>query len=216
MKCPHCINQIHATENILSKQTDYDGTWVMVSFVCPACFRIILKLRHFSPNKVDGAHSIQEPDLLVRPRIANRNPTPIEVPELYARDYTQACLVLTDSPMASAALSRRCLQHIIREVLKIKERDLATEIQKVIDESKLPSDILENIDAIRSIGNFAAHPIKSNSSGEIVEVEPGEAEWNLDVLEMLFDNLFVAPELRRKKKEALNLKLKDAGKPEMK
>jgi hypothetical protein len=33
------------------------------------------------------------------------------------------------------------------------------------------------LDAIRTIGNFAAHPIKSTSSGEIVDVEPGEAEW---------------------------------------
>jgi hypothetical protein len=29
---------------------------------------------------------------------------------------------------------------------------------------------------VRTIGNFAAHPIKSTSTGTIVDVEPGEAE----------------------------------------
>ena len=76
----------------------------------------------------------------------------------------------------------------------------------------MPSNISEGLDAVRVIGNFAAHPIKSKSSGEIIEVESGEAEWNLDVLEALFDFYFVQPEILRLKKEALNKKLVEAGK----
>ena len=53
-------------------------------------------------------------------------------------------------------------------------------------------------------------------TGEIIEVEPGEAEWNLNILERLFDFYFVQPEISRKKRENLNKKLKDAGKPQMK
>ena len=94
--------------------------------------------------------------------------------------------------------------------------NLADEIQAVIDSDKLPSDLTESIDAIRNVGNFAAHPMKSIQSGEILDVEPGEAEWTLDVLEELFDFYFVRPEQRRKKREALDLKLKEAGKPAMK
>ncbi len=80
----------------------------------------------------------------------------------------------------------------------------------------MPTDILESIDSVRNIGNFAAHPIKSKSSGEIVEVEPDEAFWNLEVLEMIFDFLFIRPAKVKEKRDALNKKLKDAGKPEMK
>ena len=94
--------------------------------------------------------------------------------------------------------------------------NLAEEIQQVIDSGKLPSSLAESVDAIRNIGNFAAHPMKSKTSGEILPVEPGEAEWNLDVLESLFDFYFVQPQIIRKKREALNQKLKDAGKPPMK
>ncbi|MGD1090046.1 MAG: hypothetical protein ABR955_15180 [Verrucomicrobiota bacterium] len=72
------------------------------------------------------------------------------------------------------------------------------------------------MDAIRIVGNFAAHPIKSKASGEIIEVETGEAEWNLDVLESMFDFYFTQPALLKKKRDALNAKLKEAGKPEMK
>ena len=150
------------------------------------------------------------------PKAPSRVPIPKEVPIEFSGDYTEACLVLQDSPKASAALSRRCLQHILREKAGVKKSDLADEIQQVIDGGKLPSHLTESLDAIRNIGNFAAHPIKSKSSGEVVDVEAGEADWNLDVLEALFDFFFVQPELIKKKRAALNQKLGDAGKPPMK
>jgi len=123
---------------------------------------------------------------------------------------------LSDSPKASAALSRRCLQHILREKAHVKKSNLFDEIQEVIDRGELPTHLSGSIDAIRHIGNFAAHPMKSTSSGEVVPVETGEAEWNLDVLEALFDFYFVQPALLEQKKTALNEKLRDAGKPLMK
>jgi hypothetical protein len=80
----------------------------------------------------------------------------------------------------------------------------------------LPTHLTESIDAVRNIGNFAAHPIKSTSTGEIVDVELGEAEWLLDVLESLFDFYFVQPAILKAKRDALNKKLMDAGKPSLK
>jgi Domain of unknown function (DUF4145) len=124
--------------------------------------------------------------------------------------------VLADSEKASAALSRRCLQHLLREKAGVKKGDLATEIQMVLDSKQLPSHLAEDLDAIRVVGNFAAHPIKSAQTGEIVEVEPQEAEWLLNVLEQLFDFYFVQPALAKAKRDALNAKLQGAGKPVMK
>ena len=108
------------------------------------------------------------------------------------------------------------MQNILREKAGVKHSDLSKEIQQVIDNNTLPSHLAESIDAIRNIGNFAAHPIKSSSTGEIVEVEVGEAEWILDVLESLFDFYFVQPAILKAKRDALNKKLSDAGKPPMK
>jgi hypothetical protein len=80
----------------------------------------------------------------------------------------------------------------------------------------LPPHLSEAIDGIRNIGNFASHPLKSKNSNEVIEVEHGEADWNLETLEELLDHYFVQPKRLSEKREALNKKLKDAGKPEMK
>jgi len=108
------------------------------------------------------------------------------------------------------------LQNLLREVAKVKPGNLADEIQQVLDSGKLPSWIAESIDAVRNIGNFAAHPLKSSATGEVLPVEPGEAEWNLDVLESLFDFYFVQPALIKAKRDALDKKLAEAKKPPMK
>jgi hypothetical protein len=151
--------------------------------------------------------------VLAWPKAASRLPAPPEIPLQLAEDYREACLVLADSPKASAALSRRCLQNLLRTAAKVKPSDLYNEIQQVLDSKSLPSSIAEAIDAVRVIGNFATHPIKSEHTGEVIHVEPGEADWNLDLLESLFDFYFVQPERLRAKKEALNKKLQEAGKP---
>ena len=96
--------------------------------------------------------------------------------------YREACLVLADSPKASAALSRRCLQHLLRDAAQVKHQDLSREIQEVLDSHNLPSTLAKQIDTIPTIGNFAAHPIKATATGEITDVEPEETKWTLQVL----------------------------------
>jgi hypothetical protein len=218
MNCPHCRENVHEQQGFeeIKIGTDKDGAWAVIKYHCPSCERFVLALvrgKGFSVNEI-----LIDPfgATLFRPKAAVRPMAPPEVPKQFSVDYAEACLVLPDSAQASAALSRRCLQHILREVEKVKHSDLFSEIQEVLNRGKLPSHIAESLDAVRVIGNFAAHPIKSTTTGEIVPVEAGEAEWNLDVLEALFDFYFVQPEILNKKKAALNAKLKDAGKQPMK
>ena len=64
---------------------------------------------------------------------------------------------------------------------------------------------------VRTIGNFAAHPTKSESTGEIVPVEPREAEWNLEGLERLFDFYYVQAARMEAQIAAINQKLDDSG-----
>ena len=152
---------------------------------------------------------------IVYPKNTTRNFELEKIPEELASDYEEACMVLADSPKASAALSRRCLQAILRQQ-GFKKKSLAQEIQDAIDSKSLPSHICDSLDSIRNIGNFAAHPTKDTDSGAIVHVEVGEAEWNLDVIEALFDFYYIQPAKVKAKRDALNAKLKSAGKPEMK
>jgi hypothetical protein len=153
---------------------------------------------------------------LVYPKQVARTPLSPDVKEKYAADYREASLVLADSPKASAALSRRTLQLFLRDEAGVKPSDLSKEIDQVLASGTLPSHLAEAIDAIRILGNFAAHPLKSTNTGEILDVEPGEAEWLLDVLEELFDFYLVQPAILQRKRNALNKKLAEAGKPAMK
>lgn len=152
---------------------------------------------------------------MVFPRTNNRTFDLTEIPKDLAEDYQEACLIIGDSSKASAALSRRCLQSILRQQ-GFSDKSLFNEIQKAIDSGRLPSHIADSLDAVRNIGNFAAHPMKNTNSGEVLPVELGEAEWNLETIEFLFDFFYVQPSKTRKRKEALNEKLKQAGKTEMK
>jgi hypothetical protein len=213
MKCPHCLVGLPSQLDREYIARDKNGEWEIEYKICPECKNIMIYLDE--PHNFSG--QIMNISRMVYPEGITRKPLPTEInDEEIVEDYKEACLVLADSPKASAALSRRCLQHLLREKAEVKKATLAEEIQQVLDSRQLPSYLSESLDAIRNIGKFAAHPIKSKSSGEIVDVEDGEAEWNLDVLEGLFDFYYVQPAILKKKKEELNKKLTDAGKPPMK
>jgi hypothetical protein len=206
VKCPHCLENFYESWDKASPREDINGSWMVQFTTCPACDRLVIQLVNSWGGELRS--------WLVRPKAPSRAPLPTDVPDDFAIDYKEACLVLADSPKASAALSRRCLQHLLREKAGVKHSNLDSEIKETMGD--LPSHLSDAIDAVRTIGNFAAHPIKSESTGEVVDVEPGEAEWNLDTLEGLFDHYFVQPALLKAKREALNEKLQDAGKPELK
>lgn len=221
MKCPHCLTAFHDNVEVMALGGDSHAQFDALRRLCPECQKLIIHLRRRPLGRGRGPGGVALPAtggavFMCYPKATSRAVVSSEVPEQYTVDYKEAYITLPDSPKASAALSRRCLQHLLEEEVGVKKDNLYNEIQEVLDAGKMPTHILNSLDAVRNIGNFAAHPIKSTSSGEIIEVEEGEAEWNLDVLESLFDYLFTQPAETRKKKDALNKRLRDAGKPEMK
>jgi len=183
-------------------------TVILTGASCPECGRLILTIQ------TRGTEHVPAEEHVLWPLQSTRPPVPKEVPQHIATDYEEAALLLNLSPKASAALSRRCLQTVLREAGNADQYNLSKQIEAVIP--TLPTYVAENIDAIRNIGNFAAHPIKDEHTEVIIEVEPGEAEWNLDVLDQLFDFYYVQPALAQKKRDDLNAKLEAAGKPPMK
>ncbi|WP_174295979.1 DUF4145 domain-containing protein [Alteripontixanthobacter muriae] len=124
---------------------------------------------------------------------------PEEVPDHIARDYREAKATIGVSPRASAALSRRCLQSVLQHA-GYTDTNLSKQIKAVINEQDieriLPRGVRQSIDAIRNFGNFSAHPIIEKSSTQIIDVEPAEAEWCLEILDELFLHFFVRPVTR--------------------
>jgi hypothetical protein len=163
----------------------------------------------------EGA-SIKTAWKMVYPIGASRGPVRPEVPIHIATDYIEACQVLPISPKAAAALSRRCLQHILHEN-GYKARDLAHEIEALLAEADptkaLARRVRDAVDGIRHFGNFAAHPTIDKGSLDIIDVEEHEAETCLDTIEELFEHFYVGPAEAKAKRDALNAKLAAAGKP---
>ena len=120
---------------------------------------------------------------------------PKEVPQEFAEDYVEAWTILGDSPRASAALSRLCLERILVEksgVPGVTGKNLKQDIERVVQSNSLPSSISDLLDAPRLLGNHAVHARKSSETGTVLPVEPWEAEFCLEIIGLLFDHYFVA------------------------
>ncbi len=211
MKCRHCLVEFHAKEIKTDFGRDVDQNWSVSRFDCPACGRMNLYLVNtdFAPDH-SRAKTIKL--IPIRPRGSTRPPCPKEVPDDIREDFEEACLVLPDSPKASAALSRRCLQNLLRKEAGVKQSNLYDEIQELLDSNSLPSYLAEEIDGVRIVGNIAIHPMRSMSTGQILPVEPGEAEGNLNMLEGLFDFFYVQPAKAKARIDALKAKHADIEK----
>ncbi len=208
MKCPHCQVEIHEYMYQKDVTTDNYENWFTRYQNCPSCKKSIIYL--FSKDKIDATKTLQEP-YLIYPKTSGRALAPSDVPSNIAEDYNEATLILNYSPKASAALSRKCLQATLREIKSIHPGSLDSEINQAI--RLFPSYIGDAMDAIRKMGNFTSYPKKSESVGEIMPVQAGEAEWALEVLELLFDFCYVQPKILKDKKAKLDEKLANIGKP---
>jgi hypothetical protein len=226
MICPHCnvAASLEFEDFFAEKAEDYEQTKEGYSLAwefCPECGKPIVLMKRGTCLVRSNEYGVGVTDILdgeariLYPTSNVRTVAP-EVPEPHSSDFLEACSVLALSPKASAALSRRTLQNILREQFSIQHSSLAQEIEAFIGRDDIPSYLSEAVDAIRNIGNFAAHPLKDTHSDQIVDVESGEAEWLIEVLESLFDFTFVQPKKLQERKEKLNDKLRKLGKPEMK
>ena len=227
MKCPHCTKEIFYQESDSSEiymnkketQPRKPGTnaFEISHGFCPACRGLLVLLREGYATEEDvglGIMETRETEILY-PKFSFR-PLEPEVPQDYRQEFGEAAGVLEISPKASAAISRRLFQHILRDELGVKHSTLFSEINEFISRTGIPSHLSKAVDAVRNLGNIAAHPVKETNTGVIADVSPGEAEWLLEVLEALFDFVFVQPSRLASRKKKLNEKLASLGKPKMK
>jgi len=85
----------------------------------------------------------------------------------------------------------------------VKPGDLSNEINHVLASKALPPELASSLAATLDVGNFAANPVKNSHPGLIAAVEPGEAEYLLDVLEALFNFYLVRPARLKEQSYAL-------------
>lgn len=143
----------------------------------------------------------------LRPRSVSI-PQPDYIPLPLRQDYLEACEIRTLSPKASATLARRCIQGMIRDFCKISKPRLIDEIKalkKSYEDGEAPKGVeaetIEAIDHVRSIGNIGAH--MEADIDVIVNVDPSEAQALIGLIELLFDEWYVARHTRQEKLEKI-------------
>lgn len=126
---------------------------------------------------------------------------PEYIPLPLRTDYYEACKIRDLSPKASATLSRRCIQGMIRDFCGITKNTLDLEIRELntaLDAGKAPQGVTTEtvaaIDHVRQIGNIGAHMEKDINL--IIDIDPEEASMLIELIEMLFDEWYVAREAR--------------------
>jgi hypothetical protein len=211
-QCPTCRTRFSVDNAEMAMIPSHCGELEQIievyAHICPECAQRIV-YASISDDPEEGATRIYPP---LREQLDFSE----YVPPGLLRDFEEARKVLDISPKASAMLSRRCLQRLLREQVGLKAKNLDQEIESALLSNLLPSYLADDLDAVRIVGNFAAHPTKSEATGEIVDVEPGEAAWTIEVLEGLFDFCFVAPIKADRRRQDLNKKLTESGRQPMK
>jgi hypothetical protein len=135
---------------------------------------------------------------------SSAKPQPDFIPKPIRDDYYEACAIRDLSPKASATITRRCLQGMIRDFCQISMRRLVDEIGELrnrVDSGNAPlgvqADSLDAIDAVRKIGNIGAH--MEADINVIVDVDPDEAQTLIELVEALFAEWYVAAESRKRR-----------------
>lgn len=206
-KCPYCghpstitaPNYIQATRPLDTDRSVCGHTFLnyyAVTCPNPDCrqleFRAELAQRIITNNGWVRGKTLFKwqllPDSLAKPQ-------PDYIPENVRKTYYEACKISKLSPQASATLSRRCLQGMIRDFWQVpqgKRGNLAAEINFIKD--RLDEETWQAIDDVRSIGNIGAHMEKDVDL--IVDVEPDEAELLIELIELLFEEWYARRQKR--------------------
>lgn len=175
----------------------------------PDCRKPEIKVAVLTAHHSNGTFYFHQPKVLMTKVIApesSAKPQPEYIPAAIREDYVEACKILNLSPKASATLSRRCLQGMIRDFCGISKSRLVDEIselRKRVDSGSAPAgvatDTVDAIDHVRHVGNIGAHMEKDIN--HIVPVDPGEAQLLIELIETLFDEWYIARETRSRRLE---------------
>jgi len=219
--CPYCCHaQVLSAERHCSsfheqcisgwKEQEMNPVIALSSIICAnsKCAQLTLKvLLGTTPSKTNKISFSHLNSWLLLPASAAK-PQSDFIPAPLRADYYEACSIRDLSPKASATLIRRCLQGMIRDFCKISRKRLIDEImdlRKAVDSGQAPrgvqADSLDAIDHFRGIGNIGAH--MEADINLIVDVDANEAQVLIELVELLFDEWYVAREDRKVRLEKL-------------
>jgi hypothetical protein len=203
MLCPHCQTEISVTPHVFALGEDKDGSWQVSSSRCPVCERLLVNI-----CTKDGCTYPAWPATSSRPRLTE------DVPAEFADEYLVASQIIPYSPEASAAISRRLLHRFLAGHTKVGAGGLAQQIDRATRSSELPAYLKDALQTLARIAKLEPGSEKSKRPEMLIEVEPGEAEWLLDVLHPLFELFFVQPAITQRRQNAVEEMIEGGADPD--
>lgn len=194
-QCPYCSMVMPISQDTISERypsfsysNDIDiytnnktsKSCVKISFYkCPNCGQFTIMAKGIGEN-------VNDINVYLRPKSLAKQ-FPKYIPDGIRQDYEEACAIVNLSPKASATLSRRCLQGMIRDFWGISKSRLIDEINEL--QNKIPAQQWKVIDGIRRIGNIGAHMEKDINL--IVDIDPDEAQKLIKLIEHLLEQWYI-------------------------
>lgn len=191
-KCPFCGDNMSLTTTTYQKTyatfadekgynfSNTDGNYFVIhKYRCPSCLR---ESYHF--EGLGG--EVEEKYIPLHPSVMC-NQYPDYISKAIRDDYEEACSIVNLSPKASATLSRRCLQNMIRDFWGISKKRLIDEINEL--QGKVPATQWKVIDSLRRIGNIGAHP--EADVNLIIDIDPTDAQKLIQVIELLIKQWYI-------------------------
>ena len=178
------------TINGIYAGAEWNNVFIIYMRHCPTCDNVSFE--------AVGIYNLKKLSIPLYPTSLAKK-FPDYIPKAIRKDYEEAYSILSLSPKASATLSRRCLQGMIRDFWGISKGRLIDEIDAL--EEKVDTDVWESIDAVRSVGNIGAHMEKDINI--IIDVEPEEAQLLIGLIEQLVDDWYVSREDRKNRAQKL-------------
>lgn len=167
---------VEEVENLI----EIDNAVAVEFAVCPACDKTSIKILGIG-KEVRGIKQDFHPS-------SNAKQFPDYVPEAIRQDYEEACKIVNLSPKASATLSRRCLQGMIRDYWSISgKKNLYQEINSI--EDKVDPQVLKVLSGVRELGNIGAH--MEQDIDLIIDIDPGEATQLIKLIEYLIEQWYI-------------------------
>ncbi len=161
-----------------------ESTLSITFYRCPNCGEYMITTKGIGS-------AISDVDLTIRP-ISSAIHYPDYIPRQIREDYEEAYAILKLSPKASATLSRRCLQGMIRDFWGVSRSRLYDEISELKD--KIDPNLWNAIDSLRCLGNIGAHMEKDVNL--IIDIDSEEAEKLVKLIELLMNEWYINRENR--------------------
>lgn len=224
-ECPFCKHNatigdgdtVESETFLTLKNVHGDHRFECLFTVCPnkKCKEFTLEAHLYRGEYKPTFGDLERPSLIKYWRLvppSEAKTFPKYIPQAILNDYEEACKIVELSPKASATLSRRSLQTMIRDFWGVTGKsNLAQEIDAIKD--KIEPLTWEAIDAVRHIGNIGAH--MERDIDLIVDVEPEEASILIKLTEDLIQDWYINKHERKKQLEQI-VEIKNKKKEEQK